>query len=85
MVPANPGPPGKMAINRREREREIDRERQREKKFVHVHILCVKDDIENSDANGLKRFPEVGSSHGIPPKRLRDVLGTNTDTVSTKE
>ena len=79
MVPANPGPPGKMAINRRERERE------RKKKFVHVHILCVKDDIENSDANGLKRFPEVGSSHGIPPKRLRDVLGTNTDTVSTKE
>ena len=46
-------------------------------------VLCMKDDVENSDANGLKRFPEIGSSHGIPSKRIRDILGTGTDSVSS--
>jgi len=41
----------------------------------------VKDDIENNDANGLKRFPELGSAHGIPSKRIRDVVGGDMDMV----
>ena len=48
-----------------------------------VVLYCVKDDIENTDANGLKRFPEISSSHSIPPKRIRDVLASSTDTVRT--
>jgi len=47
-------------------------------------VMCIKDDVENADANGLKRFPEIGSSHGIPSKRIRDILGTGTDSVSSK-
>jgi len=41
----------------------------------------VKDDIENNDANGLKRFPELSSSHSIPSKRIRDIVGDDTDMV----
>jgi len=45
-------------------------------------VSCVKEDIENTDANGLKRFPEISSSHGIPSKRIRDIVGGGTDVVS---
>jgi len=47
-------------------------------------VLCLgeKDDIENTDANGLKRFPEISSSHGIPSKRIRDVVSSGSDVVS---
>jgi len=41
----------------------------------------VKDDIENNDANGLKRFPELASSHSIPSKRIRDIVGDDADMV----
>ena len=45
----------------------------------------MKDDIENTDANGLKRFPEINSSHGIPSKRIRDIFAADADTVSIIE
>jgi len=43
----------------------------------------MQDDTEAGDANGLKRFPEMSSSHGIPSKRIRDILGTGADSVTS--
>ena len=52
------------------------------KQNVQCVVFCGKEDIENTDANGLKRFPDVSSSHGIPSKRIRDIVGGGTDAVS---